>query len=534
MDVYALGGTMFKMLSGRRPPEASDILNDGFPVKDLKIVNVPQRLIGCIEKAMNPTKKNRYQTIDSFIDAIESVMNELETLEETTVEVYVDDMSDVEAEIVDVQKTDSKTYQVLIVNNGERLPSVHLSDRIYDLKPNLGEVNFVKNFTYQQVLDGDAAPYVIAELRNDTIKINYRFGVEEKTIKFVFKEGDKEIPFTEIMPVLEYNGKFINVPSETYTFQGKEIYGLKKIKSRGTEYRVKRERENLDLSVLQDTCFVQVEHCFSIMIDFNEPYDKPKRIVFKSNHGTFPCTDVKNRLHGVFPGYPEEYSYTIESLYYESLSGSLATSGTQNLVPQLTLIKRVSTTRKNELNKQGDAVSEKNSRSNRNKYYYGIGVVMLLIVVALCWSLIGSVIINSEQTNEDNVQSQSIQSSVINQVNVPRLFNNTYYWNGTWEDGKPNGEGIITYPATDKDGRKEYKGNVTNGLRNDDSAILTYTNGNSYKGSFVNDKLNKGKLVLKSDGMYFEGSFKDNQPYNGKWYFTNGSLYSTVTNGIEK
>lgn len=537
MDVYALGGTMFKMLSGCRPPEASDILNEGFPAKDLEKVNVPHQLIGCIEKAMHPTKKNRYQTITSFIDAVESVMNELETLEETTVEVFVDDVPDIEAEIVDVPKTDTRTYQVHVVNNRQLLPSVTLNDRIPNIHPDEGQVDIDKNFTYQQVLNGDAGRNIVAELRGETIELTYRFSLEEKSIKFVFKEGNKEIPFTEIMPVLEFDGMVINIPRETFLFQGKEIYGPKRIKSRGTDYRIKRESEDLDLRRLQDTCIVQVEHCFSIRFFFNQPEDKPKHIVFKSNnHGRFPFPDVKNHLDVVLPGYPEEYSYTIESLYYERESGYLATSGTQIQLPKLKPSKNTSAAQ-NEGLKPSDANSNTKiiRDGKRVRYYYGIGAVILLIIVALYWGLIRPIPNNSEYPVKiETANSPSLPSSVISHINEPRLYNNSYYWEGNWEDEKPNGNGTITYPSDDKDGRKEYKGNVSKGLRNDNAAVLTYTNGNSYTGSFVNDKLNKGKLILKSDGMYFEGSFKDNQPYNGKWYYTDGSLYSTVTNGVEK
>ena len=67
MDVYALGATMFKMLSGQRPPEASEILNEGFPESCLLAANTPRHIIRCIEKAMAPLKKDRYQSVDQFV-----------------------------------------------------------------------------------------------------------------------------------------------------------------------------------------------------------------------------------------------------------------------------------------------------------------------------------------------------------------------------------------------------------------------------------------------------------------------------------
>lgn len=67
MDVYALGATLFKMLTGTRPPEASSILNEGFPAGDLLRYNVSDNTFRCIEKAMAPMRKSRYQDVLSFI-----------------------------------------------------------------------------------------------------------------------------------------------------------------------------------------------------------------------------------------------------------------------------------------------------------------------------------------------------------------------------------------------------------------------------------------------------------------------------------
>lgn len=60
MDVYALGATMFRMLAGKRPPEASWVLNEGLPPQLLELCG---ELASIIEKAMDPIVRKRYQSV---------------------------------------------------------------------------------------------------------------------------------------------------------------------------------------------------------------------------------------------------------------------------------------------------------------------------------------------------------------------------------------------------------------------------------------------------------------------------------------
>lgn len=67
MDVYALGATMYKMLIGVRAPEASSILNDGFPMQMLLQRGISLETAKAIEKSMSPMKKDRFQSISEFV-----------------------------------------------------------------------------------------------------------------------------------------------------------------------------------------------------------------------------------------------------------------------------------------------------------------------------------------------------------------------------------------------------------------------------------------------------------------------------------
>ena len=66
-DIYSLGATFFKLLTGITPPSASDVNEDGVPVAELRAKGVSKSCIDTICKAMEVRKKDRIKSIDSFV-----------------------------------------------------------------------------------------------------------------------------------------------------------------------------------------------------------------------------------------------------------------------------------------------------------------------------------------------------------------------------------------------------------------------------------------------------------------------------------
>ena len=83
MDVYALGGTLYKMLTGERPPVASDVLIE-FPEQPLRDYKVSNNVITAIRRAMESKPHDRYQSVAAFAAALDCASEGTEPLPEPT------------------------------------------------------------------------------------------------------------------------------------------------------------------------------------------------------------------------------------------------------------------------------------------------------------------------------------------------------------------------------------------------------------------------------------------------------------------
>lgn len=93
LDIYALGASVFKMLTGNTPPRASDIMNDGFPSDELAALGISSATISTIERMMSPRKKDRPQSIREcelnavceYFDKTEVLFDETNIIEKKTI-----------------------------------------------------------------------------------------------------------------------------------------------------------------------------------------------------------------------------------------------------------------------------------------------------------------------------------------------------------------------------------------------------------------------------------------------------------------
>lgn len=99
-DIYALGATLFFLLTGTRPPKASDVMNDGLPALP---GNISSPVRNAVETAMSPRRKDRPQNITEFLALLSD--NESTVINDSTV---------LAVPVVDKDKTEIVSAPVIV------------------------------------------------------------------------------------------------------------------------------------------------------------------------------------------------------------------------------------------------------------------------------------------------------------------------------------------------------------------------------------------------------------------------------------
>lgn len=170
----------------------------------------------------------------------------------------------------------------------------------------------------------------------------------------------------------------------------------------------------------------------------------------------------------------------------------------------------------------------------RIAYIAGSAAILALLV----WGIV-SVFHTDEPTSTEEliVKQDTIATTITEKTGKKKVENISimdesgkllYTYSGEIADNMPNGEGTAIYPKGDPEQKMKFEGRFAAGKRV--YGTLTWTNGNTFVGSYEDDKLKEGKVCLE-DGSYYEGTFVENVPYNGNWYNADGSFYANVVNG---
>ena len=160
-----------------------------------------------------------------------------------------------------------------------------------------------------------------------------------------------------------------------------------------------------------------------------------------------------------------------------------------------------------------------------NKLFYVLLVVIaLLACIGGYWLMSGR---SAESTASDDGQDTLQVTTIYDSHGQPIMT-----FSGTVSHGQPQGNGVLTYLTDNVKDR--YEGVIKDGLREDSTAVLFFKNGDVFRGAFEKDHFTIGAYYVKESGEYFQGKFKNDQPWNGVWYDAQHNVISRVDNGVEK
>ncbi len=155
------------------------------------------------------------------------------------------------------------------------------------------------------------------------------------------------------------------------------------------------------------------------------------------------------------------------------------------------------------------------------KWLWSICVAAVIILAIVVWST------SHNDSSKEDEKEEVVQKTVENMEWDSPLGAAVYSGDvepDTLVDSKkmiPHGKGKAEITAGSYAGNT-YEGDFEYGTFQG-QATYNLNNGDTFIGTFYNNKYEKGKYILNTTGEYFEGTFKDGSPDYGSWYDKNGN-----------
>ena len=131
-DIYSLGATFFKLLTGITPPNASFVNNEGVPVEELKRKGISHNAINVILSSMQARKKDRMKDISLFVEGLKG------NIEYSYTNVFS------ETENEDTIITSSQSEEQNITDTYEKSDSIQVVDNESDFsKPDRKTITYI-------------------------------------------------------------------------------------------------------------------------------------------------------------------------------------------------------------------------------------------------------------------------------------------------------------------------------------------------------------------------------------------------------
>ena len=118
-DIYSLGATFYKLVTGQTPPDASEVLDEGLP--DMPN-HISSKVQNAITQAMEARKKNRPQNINEFLNLLGKHIKVVEAINNQKISNFVaqeikrEEIEIEETKQISISKEDNEEYNLSFEN----------------------------------------------------------------------------------------------------------------------------------------------------------------------------------------------------------------------------------------------------------------------------------------------------------------------------------------------------------------------------------------------------------------------------------